>query len=84
MVGSKNAMQQILVIDDDIELCELVAEYLAPEGYEVEAVHDGTAGIERALSGDHALAVLDFMLPGLNGFEVLRQIRAQSRVPIVM
>jgi len=84
MVGSKNAMQQILVIDDDIELCELVAEYLAPEGYEVEAVHDGTAGIERALSGDHALAVLDYMLPGLNGFEVLRQIRAQSRVPIVM
>ena len=77
-------MQQILVIDDDVELCELVAEYLEPDGYKVEAVHDGTAGLERALSGEHALAVLDFMLPGMNGFDVLRQIRARSRLPIVM
>jgi DNA-binding response OmpR family regulator len=77
-------MQQILVIDDDIELCELVAEYLEPEGYKVEAVHDGVRGVERALSEDHVLAVLDYMLPGVNGFEVLRQIRAKSRLPIVM
>ena len=77
-------MQQILVIDDDIELCELVAEYLEPEGYQVEAVHDGVRGVERALSEDHVLAVLDYMLPGVNGFEVLRQIRAKSRLPIVM
>lgn len=77
-------MQQILVIDDDIELCELVAEYLEPEGYKVEAVHDGLLGVERALSEDHVLAVLDYMLPGVNGFEVLRQIRARSRLPIVM
>src|SRR5436309_9326999 len=77
-------MQQILVIDDDTELCELVAEYLEPEGYKVEAVHDGYQGVQRALSGKHALAVLDYMLPGLNGFEVLRQIRAVSRLPIVM
>lgn len=80
----KNAMQHILVIDDDIELCELVEEYLEPEGYEVEAVYDGRAGVERALSGEHALVVLDYMLPGANGFEVLRQIRAQSRLPVVM
>jgi DNA-binding response OmpR family regulator len=77
-------MQQILVIDDDVELCELVAEYLEPEGYKVEAVHEGPLGVVRALSGEHALAVLDYMLPGLNGFEVLRQIRATSRLPIVM
>jgi two-component system response regulator CpxR len=77
-------MQQILVIDDDVELCELVAEYLGPEGYKVEAVHEGPAGVARALSGEHVLAVLDYMLPGLNGFEVLRQIRASSRLPIVM
>src|ERR1700682_4499219 len=77
-------MQQILVIDDDIELCELVTEYLEPDGYKVEAVFDGEAGVERALSGEHALAVLDYMLPGMNGFEVLRQIRARSRLPIVM
>jgi DNA-binding response OmpR family regulator len=77
-------MQQVLVIDDDIGLCELVAEYLEPEGYKVEAAHDGERGVERALSGEHALAVLDVMLPGINGFEVLRRIRAGSRLPIVM
>jgi two-component system response regulator CpxR len=77
-------MQQVLVIDDDVGLCELVAEYLEPEGYKVEAVHDGEGGVERALTGEHALAVLDVMLPGINGFEVLRRIRAQSRLPIVM
>src|SRR6267142_731517 len=77
-------MQQILVIDDDVELCELVAEYLEPDGYKVEAIHDGQTGLARALSGEHALAVLDYMLPGMNGFEVLRRIRARSRLPIVM
>jgi DNA-binding response OmpR family regulator len=77
-------MRQVLVIDDDTGLCELIAEYLEPEGYRVEAVHDGEAGVERALSGEHALAVLDFMLPGINGFEVLRRIRARSRLPVVM
>src|SRR3954466_10162149 len=77
-------MQQVLVIDDDVGLCELVAEYLEPEGYKVEAVHEGERGVERALAGEHALAVLDVMLPGINGFEVLRRIRAQSRLPIVM
>ncbi|HEV7904675.1 MAG TPA: response regulator, partial [Pyrinomonadaceae bacterium] len=77
-------MERVLVIDDDVALCELVAEYLEPEGYEVEAVHDGEAGVVRALSGEHALVVLDFMLPGINGFEVLRRIRARSRLPVVM
>src|SRR5438132_11363935 len=80
----RGIVQQILVIDDDSELCELVAEYLEPDGYKVEAVHDGQTGLERALSGEHALAVLDYMLPGMNGFEVLRQIRARSRLPVVM
>ncbi len=77
-------MQRVLVIDDDIGLCELVAEYLEPEGYKVEAVHDGESGVRRALSAEHELAVLDVMLPGINGFEVLRRIRARSRLPIVM
>lgn len=77
-------MQPVLVIDDDVGLCELVAEYLEPEGYKVEAVHNGEAGVARALSGEHALCVLDFMLPGINGFEVLRRIRARSRLPVVM
>src|SRR3954463_6849516 len=80
----RGTMQEVLVIDDDVGLCELVAEYLEPEGYRVEAVHNGEAGVERALSGEHALAVLDFMLPGINGFEVLRRVRSRSRLPVVM
>ena len=77
-------MQRILVIDDDDELCQLVAEYLETEGYEVDAVHDGESGVATALGGAYRLAVLDYMLPGINGFEVLRQIRVNSRLPIVM
>jgi len=77
-------MQRILIIDDDIELCELVTEYLEPEGYAVDSVNEGSEGVTRALSGEYALAVLDYMLPGLNGFEVLRQIRGSSHLPVVM
>jgi len=77
-------MQQILVIDNDIALCQLVTEYLEPNGYKVETVYDGTTGAERALSGEHALAVLDYMLPGMSGLELLRHIRAHSRLPIVV
>jgi two-component system, OmpR family, response regulator CpxR len=80
----KKQLHRILIVDDDVELCELVAEYLEPDGYKVEFVHDGETGVERALSGEHALVVLDYMLPGLNGFEVLHQIRTRSRIPIVM
>jgi DNA-binding response OmpR family regulator len=75
---------RLLVIDDDTELCELVTEYLRPEGFEVEAVRDGELGITRVLSGEHALIVLDVMLPGVNGFEVLRRIRAHSSTPVLM
>ena len=77
-------MDQILVIDDDVELCSLVTEYLKPEGFQVEAVHDGKTGLNRALSGDHLLVVLDVMLPGLNGFDVLRRLRDGSRVPVLL
>src|SRR3982750_2119951 len=79
-----NDVERILVIDDDVELCSLVSEYLRPEGFEVEAVYDGNRGLERALSGDHILVVLDVMLPGLNGFEVLRRIRGTSRIPVLL
>src|SRR5882757_6491651 len=77
-------MERVLVIDDDIGLCELVEEYLGPEGYDVETVHNGERGLERALANDHALVVLDVMLPGTNGFDVLRRIRAKSRIPVLM
>jgi len=77
-------MHRILVIDDDEELCELLTRYLGPEGFEVEAVHDSERGIERALSGEHDFVVLDVMLPGVSGFEVLRAVRKESAVPILM
>ena len=77
-------VDRILVVDDDVELCSLVSEYLRPEGFQVEAVHDGKAGLARALSGDHLLAVLDVMLPGINGFDVLRRIRDSSRLPVLL
>ena len=82
--AAERAIPRILVVDDDVELCELVAEYLTPEGFEVEAVYDGIRGIESALSGEYSLAILDVMLPGMQGFEVLRQIRAKSRLPVIM
>jgi len=77
-------VQRILVVDDDAELCELIAEYLKPEGFEVHAVHNGKHGVEQALTGDFALIVLDVMLPGLRGFDALRRIRARSETPVIM
>jgi two-component system response regulator CpxR len=77
-------VDRILVIDDDVELCSLVGEYLEPEGFQIEAVHDGNRGLERALNGDHLLVVLDVMLPGMNGFDVLRRIRNTSRIPVLL
>src|ERR1700686_4208424 len=77
MVG----MERILVIDDDVELCHLVDEYLRAEGFTVECVHDGESGLKQATAGEYLLAVLDVMLPGINGFEVLRRFRATSRLP---
>ena len=75
---------RILVIDDDLELCELLTEYLGPEGFEVEAVYDGVQGVERAINNDYSLLILDVMLPGIRGFEALRQIRGKSTVPVIM
>src|SRR6476659_8644472 len=77
-------MNKILIIDDDEELCELVEEYLTVEGFETEAVHDGQAGLDAALSNDYDMAVLDVMLPKMNGFDVLRSLRASSKLPVLM
>ena len=60
----QQTMERVLVIDDDVGLCELVGEYLQPEGYTVEAIHNGERGVDRALAGEHDLVVLDVMLPG--------------------
>ena len=74
----------ILMVDDDEGLCELVQEFLDREGYEVTAVHDGASGLGAALDGGFALVILDVMLPVLDGFAVLRQLRRQSNVPVIM
>jgi DNA-binding response OmpR family regulator len=79
-----NRVDRILVIDDDVELCSLVSEYLRPEGFQVESAHDGNSGLARALSGEHTLVVLDVMLPRLNGFDVLRKLRDSSRIPVLL
>ncbi len=75
---------KILIIDDDEELCELVAEYLTVEGFETSAVHDGESGLAKALEGEFDLAILDVMLPKMNGFDVLRQLREVSQLPVLM
>jgi DNA-binding response OmpR family regulator len=74
----------ILMVDDDEGLCELVQEFLGGEGYGVTAVHDGASGLGAALEGDFVLVILDVMLPVLDGFGVLRQLRRQSNVPVIM
>jgi two-component system response regulator CpxR len=74
----------VLMVDDDVELCALVTEYLHGHGYEVSAVHDGAAGLRAALTGAYQLVVLDVMLPVLDGFQVLRQLRQRSNMPVIM
>ena len=78
------AMERILIVDDDIDLYQLVTQFLEPEGFQVEAAHDGPHGLERALSGDYSLIVLDIMLPDMGGLEVLRNLRQKSNVPVLM
>ena len=77
-------MDRVLIIDDDFELCSLVSEYLEPEGFRVESVHDGETGLQRAQNGNYLLVILDVMLPGMSGFDVLRRIRATSRIPVLL
>lgn len=77
-------MEKLLIIDDDEELCELVSEYLTVEGFEIETVHDGESGLARALENEHDMVILDVMLPKKNGFDVLRDLRQTSKIPVLM
>src|SRR6202789_969977 len=77
-------MDHVLVVDDDIELCALVQEYLTAEGFSLKAVHDGEQGLQQALTNEYALVVLDVMLPRLNGLEGLRRIRSVSKIPVLL
>lgn len=77
-------MTAVLLVDDDVELAEMLGDYLVQDGFLVTAVHDGLSGVEEALSGRHAIVVLDVMMPGLSGVEALRRIRAASALPVLM
>jgi two-component system response regulator CpxR len=82
--GGARAMPRILVIDDDRELTAMLAEYLEPEGFVVEAAHTGEDGLAQALATEYALIILDVMLPRINGLEVLRRLRARTQCPVIM
>ena len=79
-----NAAARVLVIDDDRKLCRLIRDYLSPLGYAVTAVHTGPDGVAQAAAQPWHAIILDVMLPGLDGFEVLKQIRRVSEVPVLM
>ncbi len=78
------ATAPILIIDDDIAFTELLKELLTSEGFNIEAVHNGDAGLARALTGHYSMIVLDVMLPGKNGLEVLRALRKEVSTPVLM
>lgn len=75
---------KVLLVDDDVELIEMLRDYLQRDGFAVDALYDGSGAVAAALSGDYAIAVLDVMMPGMGGIEVLRQIRARSVMPVLM
>ena len=77
-------MSRILLVDDDNLLTELLTEYLTAEGLDVHSVPDGEAGVQEILSAQYDVVVLDSMMPKMNGLDVLKTVRAQSKIPIIM
>ena len=75
---------KILLIDDDTELCELMSRFLTADGFEVASAHDGAAGLAMIADGDFDLVVLDVMMPEKNGMDVLRELRQDSNLPVIM
>ena len=77
-------MHPLLLADDDTELCDMLAQYLEGEEFSVTVVHDGEAALAEARSGRHQLAVLDIMMPGMSGLDVLRELRRESQLPVLI
>lgn len=77
-------MDKILIIEDDVAIAEIERDYLELDGFAVEIAADGNVGLERGLSGEHSLILLDLMLPGMDGFAICRVLREQIDVPILM
>ena len=82
--GSASVATPVIIIDDDPKLCELIRDYLAPLGYDVASANTGPEGLEKVLNGNYRAVILDVMLPGMDGFEVLKAIRHESNVPVLM
>lgn len=81
---TQHSFPRILLVDDDTELCEMLVEYLEPQGFRLVVVHDGELAAQRAGEGQFEAMVLDVMLPGMDGFEVLRSVRTKHDIPILM
>jgi DNA-binding response OmpR family regulator len=79
-----NWMERLLIIDDDVDLCELLVERLSQDGFALDTAHDGITGLERGHSGEYALIILDLMLPGIGGLDVLRRLRTELDVPVLI
>src|ERR1700693_3510157 len=79
-----NPMSKVLLIDDDSELLDILRQYLEQEGFQVGLAHNGETGVTEAVSGRYAIAVLDLMMPRMNGIETLRRIRNTSNLPVLM
>jgi DNA-binding response OmpR family regulator len=77
-------MNSLLIVDDDVELCALLIERLAEDGFDLAAAHNGIDGLELASNGSYSLVILDVMLPRMGGIDVLKQLRARSSVPVLM
>jgi len=75
---------KILIVDDDKKLCRLVKDYLEPMGYEVDAVHNGAQGLQMISEGDYLAVILDVMMPQMDGFEMLKRLRKESDIPVLM
>lgn len=84
MAAPVEKTKRILVIDDDRKLSALIRDYLKPLGYDVSLSHTGPEGLEEAKEGAYEAIILDVMLPGMDGFEVLRELRKTSNVPVLM
>ncbi len=77
-------MKRILIIEDDLSIAEIERDFLEIEGFEIDIVSDGVIGYQKSISGDYQLILLDLMLPGMNGFDICRNIRKEVDIPILM
>lgn len=78
------AKPRLLIVDDDRKLAGLIRDYLAPMGYDIELRHNGPDGLAEALATSYVAVILDVMMPGMDGFAVLRELRKKSDVPVLM